>query len=146
MQPGHLATGAAHGAAVRRIAASTAAAALAALPACAADACSDRHERRLTRLVELAVGEPGPTADAAEDALVAAGRAAILHVETGLYDAEPDGRRRLVQVLTRIGDREGRPILAYLAAHDPDPDVRADAAAGVRALAGGPALQAGSSP
>ena len=120
--------------AMRRIAASAASAALVALPACAADACSDRGERRLARLVELAIAEPGPTADAAEQALVAAGRSAILYVETGLYDAEPDGRRRLVRILSRIGDREGRAILTHLAEHDPDPDVRADAADGARAL------------
>src|SRR6266545_3679367 len=67
--------------------------------ACATEACSDRDERRLTHLVELVLGEPGPNADAAEDALVAAGRAAILYLETGLYDAEPAGRRRVVRIL-----------------------------------------------
>ncbi len=143
MNPGHrpaVQRAAAFPVAVRRIAASAAAAALVALPACAADACSDRGERRLARLVELVIDEPGPTADAAEEALVAAGPAAILYLETGLYDAEPDGRRRLARILARIGDREGQPILAHLARHDPDPDVRAEAAAGARAL---PGAQAG---
>jgi HEAT repeat protein len=102
------------------------------LPACAA--CSDREERRLVHLVELVLAEPGPTADAAEDALVASGSAAILYVETGLYEAEPAGRRRLVRVLARIGDPAASPIFAHLAARDPDPDVRSDAAAGARAL------------
>jgi HEAT repeat protein len=139
MNPGHrpaVQRAAAAPATVRRIAASAAAAALVALPACAADACSERGERRLARLVELVIDEPGPTADAAEEALVAAGPAAILYLETGLYDAEPDGRRRLARILARIGDREGQPILVHLARHDPDPDVRAEAAAGARALLG----------
>jgi len=113
------------------------AALLAAAPACAPRACSDRDERRLSRLVELVTGEPGPTADAAEEALVAAAGDAILYLETGLYDAEPPGRRRLVRVLTRIGDPAASPILSHLAAHDPDPDVRSEAAAGARALEGG---------
>jgi HEAT repeat protein len=110
----------------------------AALPACATEACSDRDEHRLSHLVDLVLAEPGPTADAAEEALVAAGPPAILHVETGFYDAEPSGRRRLVEVLTRIGDPAALPILAHLAATDPDPDVRSDAAGGARALEGGP--------
>ena len=138
MKPGHrpaVQRAAAAPAAARRIAAS-AAAALVALPACAADACSERAERRLARLVELAIDEPGPTADAAEEALVAAGPAAILYLETGLYGAEPDGRRRVARILARIGDREGQPILVHLARHDPDADVRAEAAAGARALPG----------
>jgi HEAT repeat protein len=139
MNPGHrpaVQRAAAAQATARRIAASAAAAAFVALPACAADACSERGERRLARLVELAIDEPGPTADAAEEALVAAGPAAILYLETGLYGAEPDGRRRVARILARIGDREGQPILIHLARHDPDADVRAEAAAGAGALPG----------
>ena len=105
--------------------------------ACAGESCSDGEERRLARLVEIALAEPGPTADAAEAALVAAGPPAILYVETGLYDADPAGRRRLVRILTRLGDREAAPILALLAARDPDPDVRSEASAGARSLEAG---------
>lgn len=102
--------------------------------ACTSESCSDAGERRLARLVEIALAEPGPTADAAEEALVAAGPPAILYVETGLYDADPAGRRRLVRILTRLGDREAAPILALLAARDPDPSVRSEAGAGARSL------------
>src|SRR5690606_31878186 len=52
--------------------------------ACAPEACSDREERRLERAVELLLGEPGPTADAAERALIDSGSAAIQYLETGL--------------------------------------------------------------
>jgi len=110
---------------------------LVAASACATESCSDRDERRLAGLVDLVLGEPGPTADAAEDPLVAAGAPAILYVETGLYDAESSGRRRLVRVLTRVGDRAATPILALLAERDPDPDVRSEAKAGARALEAG---------
>lgn len=106
--------------------------------ACANESCSDAGERRLARLVEIALAEPGPIADSAAEALVAAGSPAILHVETGLYDADAAGRVRLVRILTRIGDREAAPILALLAARDPDPDVRAEAGAGARSLEAGP--------
>lgn len=101
------------------------------VPSCAPAACSDEDDRRLGRWVERMAGEPGPTADAAEDALVARGRDAILFLETGLYDAEPRARRRIVRALVKIGDREAAPILAHLARRDPDPDVRGDAARGI---------------
>ena len=131
MQPGHRSPQRAR-ASLRRVA--PWAAAMLAWPACAAEACSDRDERRLARLVELVVGEPGPTADAAEAELVAAGAGAILYLETGLYDAEPSGRRRIVRALGRIEHREVIPILDHLARHDPDEDVRADAGAALGAL------------
>lgn len=121
----------------RRRAVSVAVSLAAAAPlACSADACSDRTARRLARLVELTTGEPGPMADAAEEALVATGRPAILYLETGLYDAEPAARRRIARVLTRLGDHEVAPILSHLAERDPDPDVRSEAEAGLRALEG----------
>jgi len=135
MQPGlSTAPHRAGGVPIARLAALAAAAAV--HQGCVAEACSDRDERRLARLVELVIAEPGPTADAAEQALVAAGPTAILYLETGLYDAEAAGRRRLVAVLTRIGDPAARPILAHLARRDPDPDVRGEAAAGARSLPG----------
>lgn len=106
----------------------TLALALLALAACAG--CASDQGRRAEREVELLVGEPGPMADAAEDLLVARGRGAIVYLETGLYDADPHGRRRIIKVLVEIGDRDATPILAYLAEHDRDPAVRQAAAEG----------------
>jgi hypothetical protein len=86
-----------------------------ALSSCAPRACSDEEDRRLGRWVEVLVGEPGPRADAAEESLVQSGREAVLYLETGLYDAEPRARRRVVKTLARIGDRSALPILDHLA-------------------------------
>jgi HEAT repeat protein len=108
-----------------------------ALPACAARACSDDDERTAIREIEVLTGEPGGAADAAERRLIARGAAAIPYLETGLYSAEPAARRRVVRVLVKIGDPAAAPILAHLARRDPDPDVRAAAAAGLERL--GPA-------
>lgn len=84
--------------------------------------------------VAVVTGEPGPAADQAEEALVTAGHPAILYLETGLYDAEPRARRRIVHILSRIGDPAALPILAHLARRDPDPTVREAAEAGARTL------------
>ena len=107
-----------------------------ALSSCAPSACSDEEDRRLARWVEVLVGEPGPRADAAEEALVASGAEAILYLETGLYDAEPRARRRVVKTLARIGDRAALPILDHLARRDPDESVRNAAGAARAALEG----------
>ncbi len=109
---------------------------LIALSSCAPSACSDEEDRRLGRWVEALVGEPGPRADAAEEALVASGGEAILYLETGLYDAEPRARRRVVKTLARIGDRAALPILDHLARRDPDEAVRNAAGAAEKALEG----------
>jgi HEAT repeat protein len=111
---------------------------LLALSSCAPSACSDEEDRRLGRWVEALVGEPGPRADAAEDSLVATGADAILYLETGLYDAEPRARRRVVKTLARIGDRAALPVLDHLARRDPDESVRSAAAAARAALEGAP--------
>ena len=100
---------------------------LLALGACAPRACSDAEELQLTRAVQALVGEPGPRADDAERLLVAVGADAVLYIETGLYDAEPRARRRIVRALSRIAAPTVLPILRHLAARDPDPDVRSDA-------------------
>ena len=100
-----------------------------ALGACAPRACSDGEERQLERAVQALVGEPGPRADDAERMLVAVGADAVLYIETGLYDAEPRARRRIVRTLARIAAPTVQPILRHLAARDPDPDVRSDAEA-----------------
>jgi HEAT repeat protein len=109
---------------------------LLAVTSCAPSACSDEEDRRLGRWVEALVGEPGPRADAAEEALVASGGEAILYLETGLYDAEPRARRRVVKTLARIGDRAALPILDHLARRDPDEAVRNAAGAAEKALEG----------
>jgi HEAT repeat protein len=106
------------------------------LSSCAPSACSDEEDRRLAGWAQALVGEPGPRADAAEEALVASGRDAILYLETGLYDAEPRARRRVVKTLARIGDRAALPILDHLARRDPDEVVRQAAAAARAAVEG----------
>jgi HEAT repeat protein len=102
---------------------------LLALTACAPRACSDGDERQLERAVQALVGEPGPRADDAERLLVAVGADAVLYLETGLYDAEPRARRRIIRTLAKIGLPTVLPILRHLAARDPDADVRSDASA-----------------
>ena len=109
---------------------------LLALSSCAPSACSDEEDRRLARWVQVLVGEPGPRADAAEESLVASGGDAVLYLETGLYDAEPRARRRVVRTLARIGDRAALPVLDHLARRDPDETVRQAAAAARAALEG----------
>ncbi|RMH43456.1 MAG: hypothetical protein D6689_05135 [Deltaproteobacteria bacterium] len=100
---------------------------------CAPPACDDTDDR-LAAAVEVLVGPPGPAADAAADRLVAAGRDAIAVVEVGLYDADPAGRRRVIDVLARIGHPDAAPILRHLAERDPDAGVRAAARRALSAL------------
>jgi HEAT repeat protein len=67
---------------------------------------------------------------------VASGHEAVLYLETGLYDAEPRARRRVVKTLRRIGDPAALPILDHLARRDPDEAVRNAAADAHAALEG----------
>ena len=111
---------------------------LLALASCAPRACSDGEERQLERAVQALVGEPGPRADDAERLLVTVGEGAVLYLETGLYDAEPRARRRIVRTLARIAAPTVLPILRHLAARDPDPDVRSDAQAALAQVESAP--------
>ena len=100
---------------------------------CAPRACDDRDDR-IARDVELLLGDSKPAADAAHERLVAYGRPAIVMLESGLYQAEPPGRRRIVRALVAIGNPEAIPILRHLAEHDADEAVRAEAKRGLTAL------------
>ncbi len=99
-------------------------------------ACSGGMDRTIEHEVELLVGEPGRRADIAEVRLVARGKAAILFLETALYDADPAGRRRVIRTLGKIGAPEVAPILAHVAANDPDEEVRGVAASVLARLVG----------
>ena len=90
--------------------------------------CAGSDARLIERDVGLLVGEPGPITDAAEERLLSRGHAAILYLETGLYNASEIGRRRVIKVLRRIGHREAFPILRHLAKNDDSAEVREDAA------------------
>ncbi len=81
----------------------------------------------------VATVEGRPSRDAAERLARAGGRAVAL-LETGLYTAEPPGRRRLARALGATGSHEAVPVLEHLAARDPDADVRAAAEAALRSL------------
>ncbi len=93
---------------------------------CAPQACSNEDED-MARDLRVMLGDSDQAADAAEERLVSRGRAAIVILESGLYQAEPAGRRRIVRALVRIGNPEAVPILEHLAARDPDERVRKDA-------------------
>lgn len=105
-----------------------------ALASCAPRACSDADERQLELAVQALVGEPGPRADDAERLLVERGADTVLYLETGLYDAEPRARRRIIRTLVKIADPSVHPILRHLAARDPDEDVRTEAATALTTL------------
>jgi hypothetical protein len=96
--------------------------------ACAPPACSDPPERALRKDVKLLVEDDGPLAEAARTRLVAQGARAIAVLETGLYAANPPARLRIVrvyhQIIEKTRSREAIPILAHLAAKDPDETVR----------------------
>lgn len=107
---------------------------LALASSCTPRACDSSDERALAREVEFLVADDGPIAAEAEARLLGRGRSAIAVLETGLYAAEPAGRRRVVRVLTRLGEPEAIPILEHLAARDPAAEVREAAAEGLERL------------
>jgi HEAT repeat protein len=102
--------------------------------ACAPPACSDPPERAARKDVKLLVEDDGPLAEAARTRLVARGASAIAVLETGLYAANPPARLRIVRALQDIRSREAAPILAHLAAKDPDENVRAAAKTAISSL------------
>lgn len=101
---------------------------------CAPRACDDSDDL-MARDVEILLGEATGAADAAEERLVARGRGAIVMLESGLYQAESPGRRRIVRALVKIGNPEVAPILRHLAETDASEAVRADAKHGLTTLA-----------
>ncbi len=102
--------------------------------ACGCGPCGQNDDNKLERYVDALIDDSGSLGDDAMRALEARGREAIVILETGLYRAEPDGRRRIVKTLVRIGHRDAAPILAHLAEHDADNDVRDAASRGLSKL------------
>lgn len=105
---------------------------LAGAPGCGS--CSRHDDNRLEVYVDALIAESGTLSDDARAALVAHGRSSIVILETGLYRAEADGRRRIARTLTDIGHPDVVAILAHLAEHDPDESVREVAARGIARL------------
>lgn len=105
---------------------------------CAPTACNEESERALEREVEVLIGEPGPAVAEAKTRLLARGTSAIALLETGLYQADENGRRRIVETLKELGDPEVLPILRHLARRDVDPEVRQSASAALAALSSPP--------
>lgn len=103
--------------------------------------CGQEDDNRLEVYVDALIAEPGVLADEAGRALTRRGRDAIVILETGLYRAEPDARRRIIRVLVDIGDRAALPILEHLAAFDADAEVRVAASRGLERLNARPARE-----
>jgi len=100
------------------------------LSACTPTACSE-EEQQVHREVEILIGEPGPAAKEAERRLLARGASAIAILETGLYQADPMGRIRIVKTLAKLHLDEAVPVLRHIAERDEDPLVRETAASAV---------------
>ena len=88
----------------------------------------------MRRDVELVVSYDGRLADDASLRLGARGRDAVALLETGLYSAQPPGRRRIVRTLVLTRSPEAIPVLRHLARRDPDPGVRDEAASALTTL------------
>ncbi len=95
------------------------------LSACTPPACADGGDQAARHDTALVAENDGLIGQAAADRLARRGPTVIAVVETGLYAADPAGRRRLIRLMQRISPAEAAPIFRHLAAHDPDPDVRA---------------------
>ena len=111
---------------------------------CLPPACSEGGDERAREDVARVAAHDDELGRAAADRLVADGTRAIALLETGLPNATPAGRIRLVHTMARIdahnaaGNAAGNaacvaaPVLRHLAERDAEPDVRA---AAERALA-----------
>lgn len=103
---------------------------------CTPHACNEEGDRQIRTEVEFLVGEAGPLADRAHVRLVERGSDAIPILETGLYQGDAAGRRRVIEVLSDIGSAAARPILEHVERRDPDPAVRAAASRALAQLPG----------
>ncbi len=104
------------------------------LSGCTPTACSEEEET-VNREVEVLIGEPGPAVKEAERRLLSRGKRSIAILETGLYQAEPLGRVRIVKVLAKLDVPEVLPVLEHLAKRDDDALVRETAAEALAKLA-----------
>lgn len=101
----------------------TAAALVLCLGGCTPTACND-EEQVTNREVEILIGEAGPAVKEAKRRLLARGHSAIAILETGLYQADPIGRIRIVGVLSELGDADALAVLQHIAKRDDDELVR----------------------
>ena len=60
--------------------------------------------------------------------VVAKGSHALPDIEQEFHSADPAGRRRLLEALERLKDRQALPFVRYVARWDEDPGVRKEAA------------------
>ena len=86
--------------------------------------------------MEILIGEPGPAVKEAERRLLARGPSAIAILETGLYQADPMGRIRIVKMLSKLDSKEALPVIRHIANRDDDALVRETAQAALTKLGG----------
>ena len=104
------------------------------LSACTPTACSE-EEADINREVEILIGEPGPAAKEAERRLLERGASSIAILETGLYQADPLGRVRIVKTLAKLDSPEVLPVIRHIAKRDDDELVRETAQVALAKLA-----------
>mgnify|MGYP001544961955 CR=1 FL=1 len=96
------------------------------LAGCTPKACSE-EERDINREVEVLIGEASPAVKEAKRRLVERGPSAIAILETGLYQADPIGRIRIIGVLEELHHVEAVAVLEHMAKRDDEELVREQA-------------------
>src|SRR6185369_14306732 len=89
--------------------------------------CSDPSDNQIRARVTILTTHEGTIVQQAADELGRYGRRAIVTLEAALHTANPAGRKNIILALRRIADAEAIPLLAHLALHDTDKDVRTEA-------------------
>lgn len=103
------------------------------LTGCTPTACSE-EEQDIGREVEILIGEPGPATKEAERRLLSRGKSSIAILETGLYQADPIGRVRIIKTLAKLDSTEVLPVIRHVAKRDDDALVRETAKAALTKL------------
>src|SRR5947208_14384379 len=86
--------------------------------------CSDSVDGQIRARVTILTSHEGTPVQQAADELAHYGRRSIVTLEAALHTATPAGRKNIILALRKLGDGEAVPLLAHLALHDSEKDVR----------------------
>ncbi len=99
--------------------------------------CADEREHPCRIAVKSLAAAPENRASGELEKVLRFGRYALPDIEQELHTASVTGRKRLLEALRRLKEREAIPFLEIVARHDESQEVRALAAEVAASLRGG---------